>query len=69
MKAVEELTTEDFIQSARTNKEVLLDQSTLVKIEPTHRGDSDHVALTFSVGKDKLMVRIVTSCNVTTTNF
>ena len=57
MKAVEDLTTEDFIQSASVNQELLLDRSTLVKIEPGQQRDQDHVALTFSVGKDKLTVR------------
>ena len=57
MKAVEDLTTEDFIQSARVDQELLLDRSTLVKIEPAGQRDLDHVALTFTVGKDKLTVR------------
>ena len=53
-KAVEELLTEDFIQSARVNRDVFLDQSTLVKISPQE--NSDDSTLTFSVGKDKLLV-------------
>ena len=57
MKAVEDLTTEDFIQSARVDQELLLDRSTLVKIEPAGQREQDHVALTFTVGKDKLTVR------------
>lgn len=56
LKPVEDLITEDFIQSARANQDVFLDKSTLVKIETEE--NSEEIGLTFSVGKDKLMVRV-----------
>ena len=56
MKKVEELQTEDFISSAKTNRDVFLDHSTLIKIE--HQEKSPNVTLTFSVGKDNIEVRI-----------
>ena len=53
-KKVEELETEDFISSARSNPDVTIDHSTLVKIETdVASGCAD---LTFSVGKENLMV-------------
>ena len=52
---MEDLITEDFIQSAKANQDVFLDKSTLVKIEAEE--NSEEIGLTFSVGKDKLMVR------------
>ena len=56
MKKVEELQTEDFISSAKTNRDVFLDHSTLIKIENQEK--SPKVTLTFSVGKDNIEVRI-----------
>ena len=56
MKKVEELQTEDFISSAKTNRDVFLDHSTLIKIENQEK--SPNVTLTFSVGKDNIEVRM-----------
>ena len=55
-KKVEELETEDFISSARSNPDVTIDHSTLVKIETDVAPGC--VALTFSVGKENLMVTL-----------
>ena len=57
MKKVEDLETEDFISSARSNQDVTLDHSTLVKIETDVAPGC--VALTFSVGKSNLMVMMI----------
>ena len=56
MKKVEELQTEDFISSAKNNRDVFLDHSTLIKIENQEK--SPNVTLTFSVGKDNIEVRM-----------
>lgn len=56
MKKVEELQTEDFISSAKTNRDVFLDHSTLINIENQEK--SPNVTLTFSVGKDNIEVRV-----------
>jgi hypothetical protein len=55
-KKVEELETEDFISSARSNPDVTIDDSTLVKIETDVAPGC--AALTFSVGKENLMVTL-----------
>lgn len=55
-KKVEDLETEDFISSARSNPEVTIDHSTLVKIE--NDVTPGCIALTFSVGKEGLMVTV-----------
>ena len=66
MKPVEELVTEDFIQSASRDKHVAIDMSTFVKVEPQPDSDSDtDVDLTFSVGKEKLRVRSLYNLNQT----
>jgi len=55
-KRVEDLVTEDFISSARSNPDVTIDDSTVVKIDP---GDMQGwAALTFRVGKESLQVTI-----------
>ena len=56
MKKVEELETQDFINSAKANQDVFLDHSTLISIE--NEDKSEQVTLTFSVGKDKIEVSI-----------
>lgn len=56
MKKVEDLSTEDFISSARSNPDVLLDQSTLTRIET--KENTKNVILTFNVGSDKIEVRV-----------
>ena len=56
MKKVEELQTEDFISSAKTNRDVFLDHSTLINIENQEK--SPNVTLTFSVGKDNIEVKL-----------
>lgn len=66
MKPVEELVTEDFIQSASMDKHVAIDMSTFVKVEPQPDTDSDRdVNLTFSVGREKLRVRSLYNLNQT----
>ena len=70
MKPVEELVTEDFIQSASRDKHVAIDMSTFVKVEPQPDSDSDRdVDLTFSVGKEKLRVRSLYNLNQTDHQF
>ena len=54
MKKVEDLRTDDFIQSAKSNPDVYLDQSTLTGIRTDEK--STQVGLTFSVGSDKIQV-------------
>ena len=56
MKKVEELETQDFINSAKANQDVFLDHSTLISIE--NEDKSEQITLTFSVGKDKIEVSI-----------
>jgi len=56
MKKVEELQTEDFINSAATSPDVSLDQSTLVRVEVA-KGSST-AALGFQVGREKLQVSV-----------
>ena len=56
MKKVEELDTQDFIDSAEVNQDVFLDHSTLISIE--NEDKSEQATLTFSVGKDKIEVGI-----------
>lgn len=56
MKKVEELDTQDFINSAKVNQDVFLDHSTLISIE--NEDKSEQATLTFSVGKDKIEVGI-----------
>ena len=56
-KRVEDLVTEDFISSARSNPDITIDDSTLVKIDP---GDvQGWAALTFRVGKESLQVLLI----------
>ena len=56
-KRVEDLVTEDFISSARSNPDVTIDDSTVVKIDP---GDMQGwAALTFRVGKESLQVLLI----------
>jgi len=56
MKKVEELQTEDFINSAATSSDVSLDQSTLVRVE-VEKGSST-AALGFQVGRERLQVSV-----------
>merc|ERR1719295_851770 len=56
MKKVEELQTDDFINSAATSSDVSLDQSTLVRVE-VEKG-STTAALGFQVGREKLQVSV-----------
>jgi len=56
MKKVEELETEDFISSARSNQDVTLDHSTLVKIDKNVT--LGFVDLTFKVGRENLQVTV-----------
>jgi len=56
MKKVEELETQDFINSAKANQDVFLDHSTLISIE--NEDKSEQITLTFSVGKDKIEVKV-----------
>jgi len=56
MKKVEELQTDDFINSAATSSDVSLDQSTLVRVE-VEKGSST-AALGFQVGREKLQVSV-----------
>jgi len=56
MKKVEELDTQDFINSAKVNQDVFLDHSTLISIE--NEDKSEQATLTFSVGKDKIEVKV-----------
>jgi len=56
MKKVEELETQDFINSAKANQDVFLDHSTLISIE--NEDKSEQITLTFIVGKDKIEVKV-----------
>ena len=50
------ISAKDFISSARSNPDVLLDQSTLTRIET--KENTKNVILTFNVGSDKIEVTI-----------
>ena len=56
LKRVEELSTEDFIRSADLSRELKMDSSTVVRIEEKN---NDIVLLCFSVGNQKVQVRLV----------
>merc|ERR1712110_819616 len=60
MKKVEDLDTEDFVNSAKQNPDVFLDHSTLLNIEQEDESNTGNVTLTFNVGKDHLEVRVLT---------
>lgn len=57
MKRVEDLVTEDFLQSAESSQDVRIDQSTVVKLEKT-TSDSESILITFSVGRSRVQVTV-----------
>lgn len=59
MKKVEDLETDDFVNSAKQNPDVFLDHSTLLNIEQEDKSTHGNVTLTFNVGKDNLEVRVL----------
>ena len=54
LRPVEDLNTDDFIQSAELSDEVQIDQSVVVSITPSNQKGS--VMLVFSVGKEEVQV-------------
>lgn len=56
LKRVEDLKTEDFIQSAEISSELKIDSSTVERIEGSH-ASADFAAVQFSVGEHRAQVR------------
>ena len=54
---MEELSTEDFVRSAKSSSEVKVDQSVVINIE--NCADKGTVIINFSVGRDKVQVSLI----------